>query len=141
MGNWRSWPGLGVLAVLAVLGQLYGLYRVTGPPTPHWFPQADKLEHLLGFALPTALVLLTVAGRQRGGPARPPQRTTGLVVAVFAAHAVVSELVQHAFYAGRTGDPFDVLADWTGTALGLVVALALLRPADRAAAPDAVPGR
>jgi hypothetical protein len=41
-----------------------------------------------------------------------------LVTGVFAAHAVVSELVQHLFYARRTGDPLDVLADWAGVALG-----------------------
>jgi VanZ family protein len=51
------------------------------------------------------------------------------VVAVFAAHGVVSELVQHLFYTTRSGDPFDVLADWTGTALGAVVAWAVLGPA------------
>ena len=41
-------------------------------------------------------------------------------------HAVVSELVQHFFYTGRTGDPLDVLADWAGVTLGAVVGVALL---------------
>jgi hypothetical protein len=50
-----------------------------------------------------------------------------LVLAVFAAHGVASELVQHFFYTNRAGDPLDVLADWTGTALGLMLAHTVLR--------------
>ena len=38
--------------------QLWGLYRVSGPPQPPWFPFADKLEHAAGFALPVLLILL-----------------------------------------------------------------------------------
>jgi VanZ family protein len=120
-------PVLTGLAVVAVLGQLFGLYRVAGPPTPPWFPHADKLEHALGFALPVALVLLAHAVHVAGRGARPARRAQALVVAAFLAHGVVSELVQHAFYATRTGDPLDVLADWTGTALGAATAWALLR--------------
>jgi hypothetical protein len=125
----RSWWGLAVLAVLALAGQLYGLYRVTGPPTPPWFPQADKLEHALGFALPAALVLLTldVRARARRRAGEPSGGRAVLVAAVFAAHAVLSELIQHAFYRHRTGDPFDVLADCTGVALGVGTALVLRR--------------
>ena len=46
-----SWPVVAGLAALAVVAQLYGVYRVTGPPTPPWFPNADKAEHAVGFAL------------------------------------------------------------------------------------------
>ena len=31
---------------------------------------------------------------------------------------VVSELIQHAFYPNRAGDPLDVLADWSGIVVG-----------------------
>ena len=55
------------------------------------------------------------------------RRALAGVVAVFAAHAVVSELVQHTFYTGRTGDPLDVLADGVGTAVGALVGSAVLR--------------
>jgi VanZ family protein len=141
MGDRRSWRVLVVLAVLALAGQLYGLYRVTGPPTPTWFSQADKLEHAFGFALPTALVLaaLDARARVRGAAAEPSPRRVGTVAALFAAHAVVSELIQHAFYSHRTGDPLDVLADWTGTAIGVAVALGLRRRGrDRMRSPDRV---
>ncbi|WP_375426567.1 VanZ family protein [uncultured Friedmanniella sp.] len=129
MRGGRSWRVLAVLAVLALAGQLYGLYRVAGPPTPSGFPQTDKLEHASGFALPTALVLTALVVRaQAQTPVRVLSgRTVVRVAAVFATHAVVSELVQHFFYTRRSGDPLDVVADWVGTALGVAVGLALRR--------------
>ena len=45
----------------------------------------------------------------------------------FLLHAVVSELVQHFAYVGRTGDPVDVLADWVGVAVGVASARLLGR--------------
>jgi VanZ family protein len=129
-----GWRVLAASALLAVALQLYGVYRVTGPPTPSWFPDADKVEHAVGFGLPVALVLLTLGARS--GPALRRRRAVGAVTGVFAAHAVVSEVVQHLFYAGRTGDPLDVAADWAGVVLGAVVGVALLRRVQgRVAAP------
>jgi hypothetical protein len=52
-------------------------------------------------------------------------RTRALVVGSFAAHAVVSGLIQHAWYRYRTGDPLDVIAHWVGIAIG-VLALRLI---------------
>lgn len=109
---------LTALAAAAVLGHLYALYRPAGPTQVSWLPHLDKLEHLLGFALPVCLVLLAglAPARRASGP-----RTSSfwwLVTGVFLVHAVVSELVQHLFYARRSGDPLDVLADWAGVALG-----------------------
>ena len=111
-----------VLAVASVAVHLFGLYRSTGPPSPAWFPYADKAEHLVGFGAPVALVLLARSCRRGWRPPPSGSREVLLVGAVFALHGVVSELVQHFCYAGRTGDPFDVLADWSGVALGSVVA-------------------
>jgi VanZ family protein len=122
-----GWPVVAGLAALAVSGHLYGLYRVTGPSNPPWFTQADKLEHVVGFALPVALVLVAAGLRSVSRGGRPTRRVRLLVLAVFAGHGVVSELVQHVFYTNRAGDPLDVLADWTGTALGLVLAGTVLR--------------
>ena len=99
--------------MLAVAVHLYGLYRVTGPPSASWFPNSDKIEHAVGFCLPVLLILLTL---DRFG--RRSARWQWVVVGVFAAHAVVSELIQHWFYVHRTGDPRDALADWVGVALG-----------------------
>ena len=136
-----GWPVVAGLAALAVLAQLYGVYRVTGPPSPPWFPYADKAEHMLGFALPVALVVLAAGLRARSRGRRPTRRALTVAVVVFAAHGVVSELVQHLFYTTRSGDPVDALADWVGTALGAVVAWTVLRPAHAEARPGSVSPR
>jgi hypothetical protein len=108
------------LAVAAVLVHLYGLYRPTGPPVPLWFPLADKVGHVLVFALPVGLILLARTGI--GAPSARPQQPTHLlvpqVVVAFAVHGVLSEVIQHLAYRHRTGDPADVLADWLGVAVG-----------------------
>lgn len=116
----RGWHFAAVAAVLAVLLQVWGLYRVAGPPQPPWFPFADKVEHAVGFALPVLLILLTITLRNRSGWRWPP-RTSVLVLVIFAAHAIVSELIQQQWYRYRTGDPLDALADWVGIAVGVLL--------------------
>jgi hypothetical protein len=127
----RGWPPMAVLAGLGLVVHLWGLYRVTGPPSPPWFPHADKVEHLAGFGLPLLLVLLTLWLRARSRGRLLPRRVVGVVVAAFALHGVISELVQHFFYETRTGDPFDTLADWTGVLLGLLAFRLITRTARR----------
>lgn len=111
--------GATAAAIVGLAVHLWGLYRDHGPPSVPWFPQADKLEHLVGFGLPCFLVLLALhlhvaaRGRLLG------TRAVGLVVGLFVVHAGVSEVVQADFYTTRSGDPFDALADTVGTFLGL----------------------
>jgi hypothetical protein len=112
--------------VLAVALQLWGLYRVAGPPQQPLFPLADKLEHAVAFALPVTLILLAAALRRPLGWQWPSPVTQAVVVGAFAAHAVVSELIQHVWYRHRTGDPLDVVADWIGIAGGVVLLLLIL---------------
>ena len=98
-----------------MLLQLWGLYRVAGPPQPAWFPYADKLEHAAGFALPVMLILLAAALRvRRAGSGPNPQRRRWWLAS--SPRTVVSEAIQHVWYRNRTGDPLDVLADWVGIA-------------------------
>ncbi len=121
----RAWVRRLVLvaAIAAVGGQLWGLYRTSGPPTTPWFPDIDKVEHALGFAVPVFLILTT---RRLAGFA--VTRSAMLVVAaVFVAHAMVSELIQGRFYRYRTGDPRDAVADTIGVALGSAAFWALDR--------------
>ncbi len=106
-------PALLVASVAGVGVQLFGLYRVTGPPAPSWFPSSDKIEHAVGFGLPAFLILLTLRWYGRRTVTRE-----WIVVGIFGAHAVVSELIQHWFYLDRTGDPRDALADGIGIAAG-----------------------
>jgi VanZ family protein len=117
----RGWHLVAVCAVFAVWLQLWGLYRALGPPHRPWLPFADKVEHAVGFALPVLLILLTIALRGRTGWQSPSRRAIVLVVAIFSAHAIISEVIQHVGYRYRTGDPLDVVADWVGIAAGIVL--------------------
>jgi len=94
-----------VLLVVAVGVHLVVLYAPS-TPTDLPFAYADKVVHVLVFLVPVVVALLA-GGRPR------------LVVGVFAAHAVLSEVVQHALLPGRSGDPLDVVADLVGVGLGL----------------------
>jgi VanZ family protein len=118
----RGWHFVAGGAAIAVLLQLWGLYRVTGPSEPPGFPHADKVAHITGFALPVMLILLAAALHHPLGRRWPSPRIGALVIGVFAAHAVASELIQHAWYRYRTGDPLDVIADWIGIAVGVMLA-------------------
>lgn len=104
-----------LLCLVAV--QLDGVYAPTAPG-PVLFDGADKIVHALIFGLPA---LVSVGARLR------PR----LVVLLLALHAPVSEVVQHTLLPGRSGDPWDVVADLTGVALGIVLARALRGWRDR----------
>jgi VanZ family protein len=129
----HRWQLAAAAALLAVVLQLWGLYRVAGPPQPSWFPNADKGEHALGFGLPVLLILLTLAMRGVDWQL-PSPRTSALVVGVFAVHAVVSEVIQHRWYRSRTGDPTDVVADWVGIAVGVLLFRLVVQRRSRRAA-------
>ena len=45
----------------------------------------------------------------------------GLVAALFAVHAVASELIQWRFIPYRDGDPWDLVADLVGIGLAVLV--------------------
>lgn len=95
--------------VLALLVQVYLLYfEVPGTSDLPLFPHVDKVVHAAMFALPAAIAVL----------ARLPLWP---VVVALAVHAPVSELVQGNLITGRFADPLDMLADWGGIALGLLV--------------------
>jgi VanZ family protein len=126
MDRARGWRGWAAAALLATALQLYGLYRASGPAAPPWFPHLDKVGHAAGFALPLVLAVLAL-GLHAGPRTYRRRQLLALLVAASAAHAVVSELVQHTFYRHRTGDPADVLADWVGVAVGAGAGHLLLR--------------
>lgn len=107
----------GVLAwtfLVALLGvQFAALYLPTAPGPP-LFTGSDKIVHAGLFGAPA---MLSVALGLR-----PRVAVAGLVL-----HAPVSELIQHAVLPGRSGDPWDLLADLAGILLGVVVAQAVRR--------------
>ena len=92
---------------------LYVLFKPAGDG-PTFFEGSDKLGHLVLFAL------LAGTTRWRFGPSL-------LGLAAVAAYAPVSEVVQGALLSSRSGDPYDVVADLLGVALGWLAATRLLR--------------
>jgi hypothetical protein len=63
----RHWRGRLLIAacIVAVGVHLFGLYRVTGPPSVSWFPDSDKVEHAVGFGLPVFLFYVSRSGDPR----------------------------------------------------------------------------
>jgi hypothetical protein len=116
-----AWPAVAVAAALAVAAQLWGLYAPDLPAGTDWFPGADKVLHALGFGLPIALIMMADTLRRRSQGLRPRARVLVATIWLSAAHAVVSELVQGAFYANRRGDPLDLLADWSGITIAAML--------------------
>ncbi len=114
-------------AVVGLGVHLWGLYRDHGPPAFRWFPDADKLEHLVGFGLPCFLVLLALHVRAAAAGRLLGTRAVAVVVGLFVLHAGVSEVIQGELYTTRSGDPYDALADVVGTTLGLGAYLLLRR--------------
>ncbi len=96
------------LFVASLVVQVEALYVPDVGAEPR-FAHADKVVHVLLFAVPT------LSGLLAGVPAR-------LLVAVLLVHAGVSEVVQGALLPRRSGDPVDALADAAGVALGWGVA-------------------
>ncbi|WP_156249988.1 VanZ family protein [Pseudactinotalea terrae] len=94
------WGALG----LAVASNLWGLYA-QGQPGPAMFPGFDKVAHLGSFAF------LMLTGLLAGFRPRP-------LALVLAAHAALSEVVQHTLLPARSGDVTDLVADMAGVALG-----------------------
>jgi uncharacterized membrane protein len=116
-----AWRLVAAAAGLVVALQLWGLYAPQPPADAAWFPGTDKVAHAVGFGLPVALVMLADTLRQRTNGRRPRARVLILATWVSAVHAVVSELVQAAFYTDRRGDPLDLLADWSGIAIAAML--------------------
>jgi hypothetical protein len=119
----RRWRWVFWAAVVVQFVVLYAPAAVGGGVE---FPFADKAVHLLIYAT-------TVwAGRKAGF-------SLGVLVAVFAAHSVLSEIVQDTIIPDRAGDVRDVLADLAGVALGALVPIARVRGHDRVAPEDQAP--
>lgn len=95
--------------VVAVAVQLLVLYWPRAVGGPETIAHLDKAVHALVFGA------VALAGLRAGLPVRP------LAVALIA-HAGVSEVIQGLLLDQRGGDPWDVVADVTGTALGGVLA-------------------
>ncbi len=96
----RRWLGVAAAALVVQLVVLYW----PRPDVPGGIAGLDLVVHALVFAA------VAYPSLRAGLPARP-------VLAALAAHAVVSELLQHTVVPGRRGDVTDVLADLVGLTL------------------------
>jgi VanZ family protein len=105
-----------VLAVTVVV-QLVVLYAPRAPATPS-IPGVDKVVHVGIFgAVAWAAVRCGLAPR--------------VVALVLVVHAALSEVLQHALLAHRSGDPADAVADTVGVVLGLALGRSSRRAARR----------
>jgi hypothetical protein len=100
---WRAAFGV------ALAMQLIAVYSPSAPAGPQ-INGLDKVVHVFIFATPVLAGLMAGIG-------------VPWVLAIFAVHAPVSELIQHFALPHRSGDVFDALADLGGVALGGLVYL------------------
>ena len=102
------------LYVLAIATVAIALLPQTPAPPP--FPHADKLQHLVVFAVLAVLARL-------GFPAAP----AALIFERLAFLGAGIEVLQTIAIVGRSSDMLDWLADLAGIAIGLAVALPVAR--------------
>ncbi len=100
---------LWTLFAIALVVHLLGLYLPGGTGGPAFFEGEDKLGHMAIFAVVVAPALLL------GFPAR-------LVCVLAAAHAALSELIQHTLIPRRSGELLDFVADCVGVLVGVLIA-------------------
>ena len=113
----RRFVGWGTLAYVAAA------FTVTHVPLPDVaIPRdSDKLVHLALFA-PLALLLAAWRVTRRDRPPVAAAWSAGLCLLYAAGDELTQQLVP-----GRSGDPFDFLADAVGTGLGLLAFVPVLR--------------
>lgn len=101
----RTQASLGIAFAMMIALQLHVLYTPVVPGGGPQIPHLDKVIHLAVFTFPT-LIGLWVGFNPRW------------FIPVIAAHALVSEVIQHLALQGRTGDPGDVAANLLGVLFG-----------------------
>jgi len=102
----RAWL---IASLLLVAGVIYAsLATIDLPPAPvAWF---DKLEHACAYALLAVWFTGLVA-----------RRHYTWVVLGLAALGLALEFLQHAMQRGRTGDPWDMVANMLGITVGVAL--------------------
>jgi VanZ family protein len=93
------------LPALAYMGLVYFLSSLSNPPTPLHFPHADKVAHLIEYAVLAALLFL-------------PGSRPWTVLCLTGFYAALDE-VHQSFVAGRDASPWDWAADVAGVLMVL----------------------
>jgi VanZ family protein len=101
---------------------IFGLSSIPGTRLPPvHLPQADKLAHLLVYAVLGALILRGVARHHRRPRPRPRDFLTAIALTTF--YGISDEVHQH-WTPNRSPDWHDVVADALGGALGSLALVA-----------------
>ena len=105
------WPALWISIWIAMIAAVAVGSLMPAQDLPPLFPQADKLEHLLGYGILPGWGALLYA------------RTSSLVrVAIgLVAYGIAIEIAQALFTTGRQAEVLDAVADAIGVALGILV--------------------
>ena len=103
-----------------VVVYMAAIFYASSLPTPPIPQGTDKQFHLLAYFAFGVVVLRAVAG---GLPRRIAFRTALIGFAIATAYAASDEFHQ-SFVPGRSADPYDLLADAIGIALGIVACFA-----------------
>ncbi len=118
--RWLWWLG-----VLVWAGVLFILSSDTAPPSGPDFPFMDKVLHCAYFTAGSACFLVALFGEAALRINRLRLAAAGVL---FTAAVGALDEFHQTFTPGRMGnDPWDWLADVTGGALGVAVALTFLR--------------
>ena len=105
------WPALWISIWLLMIAAVAVGSLMPAQDLPPLFPQADKLEHLLGYAILSGWGALLYA------------RTSSLTrVAIgLVAYGIAIEIAQALFTTGRQAEVLDAVADAIGVATGILV--------------------
>lgn len=101
----RFWLGLWGLMIAAVIA---GSLAPSDALPQMWFPGADKLQHLAGYAMLSGYAAMLFASR----------RALGMAAAGLVLLGILIEGAQGALTTSRLADPVDALANLAGVALG-----------------------
>lgn len=105
------WPGLWLSIWLVMIAAVAIGSLMPAPDLPPMFPQADKLQHLLGY--------MVLAGW--GAQLFERARCLAWVAVGLIAFGIAIEFAQALFTANRQAEVMDAVADAVGVAVGLAI--------------------
>lgn len=113
--TWISWA---VLGAISGFGMALAAWLLIAPDVgpPPAFPYQDKVFHIIAFGALTGPAVLAL-----------PKRYLWFWLAHMLALGAGIEVVQAKMGEGRSGDPFDLLADCIGIALAYLIARLIRR--------------
>lgn len=84
-------------------------------------PGLDKVVHFAMFATFAFVSLWGYRSTLAAGGKNRLAKAASLMLTIGILYGALTELMQHFWIEGRTGSPFDLIADATGTAVGTII--------------------